>query len=80
VAGLVVAIVAVVYALGISDRVLGGGLLAGWAAIAFAIFLVFVTSPNPYSGGAVAVAGLAGALIVGTGILAIVYASRKQPA
>jgi hypothetical protein len=78
--GFIVAIVAVVYALGISDQVLGGGLLAGWAAIAFALFLVYVTSPNSYSGWAVAVAALAGALIVATGILAIVYARRKQPA
>jgi hypothetical protein len=78
--GFIVAGGVALYALGLADRALGGGALAGWSAIAFLVFLTYVTSPEDFTGKSTAVAALAGLLIAATGVLSIIYARRKQPA
>jgi hypothetical protein len=80
VVGFIVAAGLVLYALGLGDRALGGGALAGWSAIAFLVFLTYVSSPQQFTGKSTAVAALAGLLIAGTGVLSVIYARRKQPA
>jgi hypothetical protein len=73
IAGIIVAVVVALVALGISDRQLGGALLVGWSVSAFFYFLAFVTAGWSFGGGPVALNFVAGALIVATGVLAIVY-------
>ena len=79
VGGLLVAVIAVVYALGAADRVVGGAVLAGWAVVAFVNLLEFVTSGQQFHG-FTALNFLSGLLVLAAGILAIVYARRGQPA
>jgi hypothetical protein len=77
--GLVVAVIVALYALGIADRVAGGAILAGWCLQAFFNLLDFATGGYQF-GGWVALNFLSGILILAAGVLAIVYAQRKQPA
>jgi hypothetical protein len=77
--GLVVTVVAALYALGIADRVLGAGVLAGWALAALLNLAEFVTSGYQF-GGWVALNFVSGISVLAAGVLAIVYAQRKQPA
>ncbi len=79
VGGLVVAVIMAVYAVGIWDRAVGGAVVAGWSLTAFFSLLQFVTAGFQF-GGATALNFLAGLLLLASGILAIVYARRGQPA
>ena len=80
VVGVVVAAFIALYAPRLADPMLGGGLLAGWAATSLLAFLEFTISGYPLAGRSVAVNWLVALGILATGILAIVYARRKQPA
>jgi hypothetical protein len=80
VVGAIVAAFVALYALRLADRVLGGGLLAGWVLTSFLAFLVFTVSGYPLAGRSVAVNWLVAIMILATGGLAIAYARRKQPA
>jgi peptide/nickel transport system substrate-binding protein len=79
VGGLVVTVIMAVYALGITDRVVGGAVLAGWALTAFFNLLQYVTAGIQFHG-FTALNFLSGLLLLATGVLAIVYARRGQPA
>jgi Protein kinase domain len=77
--GLVVTVIAAVYALGISDRVLGGAVLAGWTTASFFELFEYVTSGGQFHA-FTALNFLSGLLLLAAGILAIIYARRGQPA
>jgi len=77
--GLVIAVIMVIYALGIADRLVGGAVLAGWALMAFFNLLQYVTAGIQFHG-FTALNFLSGLLLLAAGALAIVYARRGQPA
>jgi hypothetical protein len=79
VGGFVVTVIVAVYALGIADRVVGGAVLAGWSLAAFFNLLEYVTAGLQFQGFA-ALNILSGLLLLTTGVLAIVYGRRGQPA
>jgi hypothetical protein len=79
VGGLVVAVIVAVYALGIADRVVGGAVLAGWVLTALFNLLEYVTAGLEFRG-FTALNILSGLLLLATGVLAVVYARRGQPA
>jgi hypothetical protein len=76
-AGLITTLVAALVALGVSDRVAGGGMVAGFAATAIFGLLTFVTGGAHVTGSPLNV--LAFILLAGAGVIAIVYARRGQP-
>jgi hypothetical protein len=80
VVGVLVAVFVVLYALRLADPMVGGGLLAGWAATSLLVFLQFTVSGYAFAGWSVAVNWLVAIVFVAIGALAIVYARRKQPA
>jgi hypothetical protein len=76
-AGLVVAVIAALYALGLRARVAGGALLLGWTVNMFLSFGQVITEGWEYPRVAVAGNGVAALLMLATAVLAIIYASRK---
>jgi hypothetical protein len=76
---LVVLLVAVVlvplYALGITDRVLGGAVLAGWAGLWFLLVVQHYTSLQVSAESGISLGGLTVAMVA-----AVVYARRKPAA
>jgi Protein kinase domain len=80
VVGVIVAVFVALYAPRLADHVLGGGLLVGWAAASLLAFLQFTLSGYPLAGRSVAVNWLVGFMFVAIGVLAIMYARRRQPA
>ena len=77
--GLAIAVIAAFYALGIADRVVGGGVLAGLSVAALFNLVTFATTGYHFGGWA-ALNVASGIIIVAAGVLAVVYAQRKQPA
>jgi len=80
VVGVIVAVFIALYAPRLADHVLGGGLLAGWAAASLLVFLQFTLSGYPFAGRSVAVNWLVGLVFLALVFLAVVYARRGQPA
>jgi serine/threonine protein kinase len=73
-----VAVLVAVYALGLRDRVAGGAVLTGWLAVALFTYLQFVaewTDPPVQWG---AVNDVAGAVLIASVVLAIVYLRGKE--
>jgi len=77
--GLVITVIMAIYALGISDRVVGGAVLAGWAVTAVFSLLQYVTAGIEFHAFA-ALNVVSGLLLAASGVIAIVYARRGQPA
>jgi hypothetical protein len=77
VAGLVVAVIAALCALGLAARSAGGVMLLGWTVTAFLFFGQIITQGLEYHGAAVAGNVVAALLMLVTVVLAIVYAAGK---
>jgi len=80
VVGVIMAAFVALYAPQLADHVLGGALLAGWAAASLLVFLQFTLSGYPLAGRSVAVNWLVGLVFLALVFLAAVYARRRQPA
>jgi len=80
VAGVLVAVFVAVWALRLADPVVGGGLLAGWAAASMLAFLQFAVSGFDFAGASLVVNWLVAIVLVAAGVLAVVYTRRKLPA
>jgi hypothetical protein len=77
-AGVVTTLVAALVALGIADRAVGGGMVAGYAVAAIFGLLSFATGGFAF-GGYAALNVVAFILLGGAGVVGIVYARRGQP-
>jgi hypothetical protein len=76
-AGLAVAVLTALYALGLRSRSLGGIMAGGWIVAAFLIFGQFITAGWQYTGTEAAANWVAGLLLLASAALAIFYAARK---
>jgi hypothetical protein len=67
------------YALGVTDRVAGGAIVAGWLAVGIFEYLTFITEGWSFGNGEIAENWGAALVLVATAVLTIVY-MRRQPA